>query len=206
MGFYERNILPRVVDFACGTRVVQRQREKVVPHAKGRVLEVGMGSGHNLPFYDSTQVDTVIGLEPAEEMRAFAKRRAVGMAINIEWLELEGENIPLDNASVDTVVVTYTLCTIPDVELALRGMHRVLKPGGRLLFCEHGKAPTESVLRWQGRLNPIWGRLFGGCRLDRDIPNLVGEAGFKIESLKSMYLPKTPKFAGFNYWGSAVPD
>ena len=205
MGFYYRYVLPRVLNWTCGSKPVQRQRQKVVPLAEGRVLEVGIGSGLNLPYYDPARVERVIGLDPAEEMLRYARRKSTGLPFAVEYLVLEGERIPLDRDSVDTVLVTYTLCTIPDVAAALDGMRRVLKPGGRLVFCEHGKAPDETVRRWQHRLNPLWRRIGGGCNLDRDIPALIEGSGFRIDSLDSMYLPKTPRLAGFNYWGSASP-
>ena len=205
MSFYDRHILPIVLNLSCGTKVVQRQRQKVVPLAEGRVLEIGIGSGLNLPFYDPARVERVIGLDPAEEMLAYARRRSEDLPFPVEYLTLEGEHIPLERESVDTVLVTYTLCTIPDAVAALEGMRRVLKPGGRLIFCEHGRAPDESVRRWQHRLNPLWKRIGGGCNLDRDIPALIEDAGFRMDSLDSMYLPRAPRFAGFNYWGSARP-
>ncbi len=205
MGLYDRYILPRVLDLACGTKPVRRQRQKVVPLAEGRVLEIGIGSGLNLPFYDAAKIETVIGLDPAEEMLSMAKRRSGGLPFAVEYLALEGERIPLEAESVDTVLVTYTLCTIPDAVAALEGMRRVLKGSGRLIFCEHGRAPDAAVRRWQDRLNPLWGRIGGGCNLNRDIPALIEAAGFRVEHLDHMYLPGTPRFAGFNYWGSARP-
>ncbi len=205
MGFYDRYILPRVLDLACGTKPVRRQRPKVVPLAEGRVLEIGIGSGLNLPFYDGAKIETVIGLDPAEEMLSMAKRRSGGLPFAVEYLALEGERIPLEADSVDTVLVTYTLCTIPDAVAALEGMRRVLKESGRLIFCEHGRAPDAAVRRWQDRLNPLWGRIGGGCNLNRDIPALIEAAGFRVEHLERMYLPGTPRFAGFNTWGSARP-
>ena len=205
MGFYARHVLPRLLNLSCGTKVVERQRRKVVPLAEGRVLEVGIGSGLNLPFYDPAKVERVFGLDPAEEMLAYARRRAEAVPFPVEVLALEGERIPLERDSVDTVLVTYTLCTIPDAVAALEGMARVLKSGGRLIFCEHGRAPDEAVRRWQHRLNPLWKRIGGGCNLDRDIPGLIEAAGFRLDTLESMYLPRAPRFAGFNYWGSARP-
>ena len=206
MSFYDRHVLPKVLDWGCGTKPVRRQRQKVVPLAAGRVLEIGIGSGLNLPYYDPEKVERLIGLDPAEEMLAYARRRSETLPFAVEYLVLDGENIPLQGRSVDTVLVTYTLCTIPDAIAALEGMRRVLKPGGRLIFCEHGKAPDEAVLRWQRRLNPIWNRIGGGCNLDRDIPAMIEAAGFRIDTLESMYLPGAPRFAGFNYWGSARPS
>jgi ubiquinone/menaquinone biosynthesis C-methylase UbiE len=206
MGFYGKYILPKVLNFTCGSAVVRSQRQKVVPLAEGRVLEIGIGSGLNLPFYDPAKVERVIGLDPAEEMLAYARRKSEGLPFTVEYLMLEGERIPLERGSVDSVLVTYTLCTIPDPIAALEGMRRVLKPAGRLIFCEHGRAPDEGVRRWQHRLNPVWNRIGGGCNLDRDIPGLIESAGFRVDSLSSMYLPNTPRFAGFNYWGTARPS
>ena len=205
MGFYDRHILPKVLNWSCGTEQVQEQRRKVVPLARGRVLEIGIGSGLNLPYYDPDKIDKVIGLDPALEMLAYAKRKSCSLPFAVEYLALRGDAIPLEPESVDTVLVTYTLCTIPDASAALIGMRRVLKKGGRLIFCEHGKAPDEGVRRWQDRLNPLWGVIGGGCNLNRDIPALIEAAGFGIDTLETMYLPDTPRFAGFNYWGSARP-
>lgn len=204
MGIYSRYILPKVTDYCCGTRPVQRQRQKVVPLAAGVVLEVGIGSGHNLAFYDPQKVERVIGLDPSDEMLAFARERAQQCPFPVQWLALEGEAIPLDPHSVDTVLVTYALCTIPDAVAALRRMRAVLKPEGRLVFCEHGQAPDADVRRWQRRLNPLWRRIGGGCHLDRDIPRLLDTAGFTVAALDTMYLPGTPRFTGFNYWGWAT--
>ncbi len=147
----------------------------------------------------------MIGLDPAEEMLSYARRKAKGLPFEVEYLALEGEQIPLERQSVDTVLITYTLCTILDANSALEGMRKVLKPGGRLIFCEHGRAPDEAVRRWQDRLDPLWGRLAGGCHLNRDIPALIETAGFSIDDLETMYLPGTPRLGGFNYWGTAKP-
>ena len=156
MGLYERYVLPHMIDKGCGAPPILKQREKVVPLAEGRVLEIGMGSGLNLSFYDPDKVDMVFGLEPSEGMRVKAQKKLAASPVKVEWLDLPGEQIPLDDESVDTVVLTYTLCTIPDYRAALAGMRRVLKPGGTLLFCELGEAPDESLRRWQARVNPFW--------------------------------------------------
>jgi ubiquinone/menaquinone biosynthesis C-methylase UbiE len=204
MGFYENRILPKLIDVACATPPILKQREKVVPQAEGRILEVGMGSAINVPFYDASKVEMVWGLEPSEGMRRKAARRIADAPFPVEWLALPGEEIPLDNDSADTVLLTFTLCTIPDFAKALGQMRRVLKPGGRLLFAEHGAAPDESIRRWQERLNPIWKRLAGGCHINREIPQAIEAGGFKVESLDTMYLPGTPKVAAFQYWGFAT--
>lgn len=204
MSFYEDHILPHVIHLACSSTPVLKQREKVVPQARGRVLEVGMGSGINLPFYDPDKVEMVWGLEPSAGMRRKAQGNLDNTPLHVEWLGLPGEEIPLDNQSADTIVLTYTLCTIPDWECAMHQMRRVLKPGGRLLFSEHGQAVDSSVRKWQDRMNPLWMKVAGGCHLNRDIPALLRRGGFRIESLETLYLPKTPRIAGFTYWGSAM--
>ncbi|MCB1708856.1 MAG: class I SAM-dependent methyltransferase [Halioglobus sp.] len=203
MGFYERQILPRLINCACGTRPMTKQREKVVPLASGVVLEIGIGTGRNLPFYDPALVQRLIGLDPSEQSWKLAADRAAHVDFDVEFVGLPGEQIPLEDASVDTVLVTYSLCTIPDPITALHGMARVLRPGGSLIFCEHGRAPDASVRAWQDRINPWWGKLLGGCHLNRDIPAILSDGGFRIGEMDSMYLPGTPKFAGFNVWGRA---
>ncbi len=204
MGFYSRHILPRLLNAAMGAKPITYQRKKVVPRAEGRVLEVGFGAGHNLPFYDASKVELIWALEPAAEMRARAGERAAVSPIPLEFLGLPGEHIPLADAQADTILITYTLCSIPDAMKALGEMRRVMKPAGRMIFCEHGAAPDAGVARWQHRLDRTWGTLCGGCHLDRPIPKLIGDAGFHIDDMETMYLPGTPRFAGFNYWGSAT--
>jgi ubiquinone/menaquinone biosynthesis C-methylase UbiE len=203
MSFYERHVLPVLIHCACGARPVARQREKVVPKARGCVLEVGVGSGLNFPFYDPAKVSKVYGLEPSPEMMRRARRAARSLRFEVEFIGLPGEEIPLEDASIDTVLVTYALCTIPGTAAALRQMRRVLRPGGELIFCEHGAAPDASVRRWQDRLNPLWRRIGGGCNLNRAIPALIEAGGFEIRSLDTMYLPGW-RPATFNYWGTAV--
>ncbi len=206
MGFYENRILPHMIDLTCGASPILKQREKVVPLAEGRVLEVGMGSGINLQYYDPSKVEFVFGLEPSEGMRRKAQKNLAASPVEVRWLDLPGEEIPLDDKSVDCVVLTFTLCTISDFREALAQMRRVLKPGGTLLFCEHGEARDEAVRRWQSRINPIWKKIAGGCNLNRPIPSCLEDAGFAIAKLETMYLPGTPKIAGYNYWGSASLD
>jgi SAM-dependent methyltransferase len=204
MGFYENRVLPRLIDKGCGGPPVMKQRQKIVPKAHGRVLEVGMGSGLNLGLYDPNQVEFVWGLEPSEGMRRHAEPRLAESPIEVKWLSLPGEEIPLEDDSADTVLLTFTLCTIPDFNRALEQMRRVLKPTGQLLFCEHGEAPDPSTQKWQNRINPIWKKIAGGCNLNRPIPSCIEGAGFEIQDLDSMYLPNTPRIAAFNYWGTAV--
>ncbi len=203
MGFYDRYILPPLINLACASKPNMKQRQKVVPLAEGEVLEIGVGSGLNLSFYDDSKVSKVWGLEPSEGMRVLARKRLVDSPLNVEMIDLPGEEIPLDTNSVDTVVVTYTLCTIPDAQRALQGMRRVLRPDGKLLFCEHGAAPDDNVRRWQDRLNPTWTRFAGGCNVNRDIPRLLESSGFRIVVDERMYIPGV-KFLSYNYWGAAA--
>jgi ubiquinone/menaquinone biosynthesis C-methylase UbiE len=205
MSFYERYILPPLINCACGAGPIRRQREKIVPRAQGVVLELGFGSGLNLPHYDAAKVSRVYGLEPSDGMLVRARERAAAAPFPVEVLHETAETLSLPAQSVDTVLVTYSLCTIPDPVSALEGAKRALKPGGRLLFCEHGRAPDADVLRWQQRIEPIWSRIGGGCHLARDIPALIRQAGYAIDGLETMYLPKSPRWAGFNYWGAAQP-
>jgi SAM-dependent methyltransferase len=203
MGFYDKHILPRFINCACATKPIMKQREKVVPLARGTVLEIGIGTGLNLPYYDTGKVQRLIGLDPSEASWKLAGARAAKLGFDVEFIGLPGEEIPLADASVDTVLVTFSLCTIPDPVSALRGMARVLRDGGQLLFCEHGLAPDPRVRVWQDRINPLWRRLAGGCHLNRDIPQLLSAGGFSVAVLQTGYLPGTPRFAGYNYWGSA---
>jgi ubiquinone/menaquinone biosynthesis C-methylase UbiE len=204
MGFYDKHILPRFINCACGAKPVMKQREKVVPRASGTVLEVGIGTGLNLPYYDPARVERLIGLDPSENSWKLAGERAAHLDFDVEFIGLPGEQIPLDDDSVDTVMVTFSLCTIPDPVSALHGMARVLRPGGSLIFCEHGCAPDPSVRKWQDGINPLWGKIAGGCHLNRDIPALLGQGGFNITEMNTAYLPGTPRFAGYNFWGMAV--
>ena len=204
MGIYDTYVLPHVVAVACGTGDVAKQRRKVVPRATGRVLEVGMGPGLNLPFYDRAAVEFVWGLEPSEGMRRKAAPALEATDLDVRWLDLPGEEIPLDDNSADTIVLTYTLCSIADWELALAQMRRVLKPEGQLLFSEHGEAPDESVRKWQHRIDPVWTRLAGGCHITRPIPTLIESAGFELVEIDSGYLPGA-KIASYHSSGVARP-
>ena len=172
--------------------------------AEGLVLEVGIGSGLNIPYYDATKVDKILGLDPSEELNRMALKVAEDKGIPVEFILSGAEAMPLPDNHVDTVLVTFTMCTIPEVAAANKEMLRVLKPGGKMIFCEHGLAPDVKVSKWQSRLDPVWGKIAGGCHLNRDIPRLIKSAGFEIKTMEQMYLPSTPKFAGYNYWGTAV--
>jgi len=203
MNLYERFLLPAFVTSACSCSPIDKQRQKIVPAAEGVVLELGFGAGLNLPHYDAAKVRKLYALEPSPGMVKRARDRVKSAPFDVEILTETAENMPLGPQSVDTVLVTYSLCTIPGAVGALESARRALKPSGRLLFCEHGLSPDQGVERWQKRIEPIWKVIGGGCHLSRDIPALIAAAGFRIEQLDTMYLPKSPKWAGYNFWGSA---
>ena len=207
MGLWERYAVPCLISAACSSKPIMKQREKVVPLATGNVLELGSGSGTNFSYYNGATVDRLFALEPAPGMVKRARKTAedLNLTDQIEFLETGAEAIPLEDNSIDTAVITFVLCTIPDWQSALNEVRRVLKPGGQVLFSEHGLAPDEKVAKWQRRVEPIWKPLAGGCHLTRDIGALFQKAGFAFDRTETMYLPSTPKIAGFVSWGSAKP-
>lgn len=200
MSLYNKYILPPLIDWACRLRPSAKQREKIVPRAEGKVLEIGVGSGLNLPYYNPEEISHLTAIDPDLRIWNRNKIDRKKLGFDFDFIETYAEDLPLDNNSIDTILTTYTLCSIKDLEGAFEEMRRVLKPGGRLLFNEHGKAPDASVFRWQKRLDPIWGKFSGGCSMKKDIPKLIRSAGFEIESLDTMYIPGW-KPASFNYWG-----
>jgi len=204
MGFYRKYILPRATHFACSLKPASIQRGKVVPLASGRVLEIGIGSGLNLPFYEPGRVQHLWGLDPSRENWVLTEGSRAPVDFDVEFLEAAAEAIPLDSACADCVVMTYTLCTLPAVRPAMEEIRRVLIPGGQLIFCEHGAAPDAGIRRWQDRLNPLWRRVSGGCNLNRATPELLLQGGFKIQEMEAGYIPGW-KPASFNYWGIARP-
>jgi ubiquinone/menaquinone biosynthesis C-methylase UbiE len=203
MGFYQDQILPIVIHLAMRQKNLAAYRSRVVPAAEGRVLEIGIGSGLNLPFY-SQKAEHVVGLDPSLKLLSMARRAARPSLGPVEFVEGSAEAIPLEDRSVDTVVTTWTLCSIPDAPGSLREMRRVLKPSGRLLFVEHGRAPDASVRWWQDHLNPAWKRLGGGCHLNRAIGALIEDAGFQFERIETGYM-RGPRPMSFMYEGSAYP-
>ena len=188
MNLYDQHVLPHLIDFACGMGAVMKTRAQIVPQAEGRVLEIGIGSGLNLSFYDPAKVSVIVGVDPSAAMQKLAQQRAAEISIPVEMIALELGQIQAADASFDSIVCTFTLCTIPDAMAALQEMRRVLKPGGKLLFSEHGLAPDLPVVRWQNRLTPLWKPFSGGCHLNRDIPALIRAGGFSIGQLDSSYL------------------
>lgn len=203
MGLYQDHVLPRLIHLSMRQRNLAAYRARVIPAAQGRVLEIGIGSGLNLPYYGTT-VERVIGLDPSPKLLAMAREAARRTTIPFDLIEDSAEAIPLDNRSIDTVVTTWTMCSIPDVQRALGEMRRILKPGGRLLFVEHGHSPDPGVRRWQDHLTPIWRRVGGGCHLNRAIRELIEGAGFRIERIETGYM-RGPKPMTFMYEGSARP-
>jgi ubiquinone/menaquinone biosynthesis C-methylase UbiE len=204
MSLYDKYILPKFLNCACGSKPIQYQRKKVVPHAEGIVLEVGIGSGLNLPFYDKSKISQIWGLDPSEELSVMARKTAEEEGLSVNFISSGAEEIPLPDSHFDTVLITYTMCTIPEVVRANIEIKRVLKNTGKLIFCEHGIAPDANIVKWQSRIDPFWGKIAGGCHINRNIPSILEDSGFKIIELDQMYLPSTPKIAGYNYWGFAV--
>lgn len=204
MTLYEKYVLPQVVNWACRQETNRRQRMKVIPLAVGKVLEIGIGSGLNLSIYDNDKVEHLTAIDPSKEMWNKNVVDTDKLNFGFSFTEAVAENIPEEDNSFDTVVMTYTLCTISDTNKALEEMRRVLKPDGKLIFCEHGKAPDSATRIRQDMINPIWKRLGGGCNLNKDIPLLITESGFKMADLEESYIPGW-KPASFNYWGVAKP-
>jgi ubiquinone/menaquinone biosynthesis C-methylase UbiE len=203
VSFYGRYVVPRLVHLAMRNETLVPFRKRVTGAAEGQVLEVGIGSGVNLPLYGPS-VRSVIGLEPSPELLEMARHRATAAPVRIELLQASAEAIPVDDASIDTVVTTWTLCSIADAPRALAELRRVLKPSGALLFVEHGRAPEPAVARWQDRLDPLWRRLAGGCHLNRKIDDLISGGGFRIDVLAHAWLPG-PRTHTFLYEGRARP-
>lgn len=203
MPFYKDHIYPHLVDWLGNPPPIEKLRRQLVPLAEGTVLEIGVGSGPNFPYYDPARVNKLYALEPNAGMVRRAENRREQTRVDIEFVNLPGERIPLDDGSIDTVVSTFTLCTIPGVTDAIKGVERVLKPGGRFVFLEHGVAPDPSVRRWQERTAPFFRWAFEGCRVTRNIPSLIRGGGFEIEEMNTGYLAPFPKCGSYCYWGVA---
>jgi len=202
---YDKYVCPHLIDFFMQTKAFMKQREKIIPFASGRVLEIGIGSGLNFQFYDKTKVNEVFAVEPDEVLYRKAKESASKNNLKLNIKQITAEELPFDDNSFDTVISTYTMCSISGLNSAMKEINRVMKPDSLLLFSEHGKSPDKNILNWQKRLNGIQKRIAGGCHLDIDIPNEIKKADFKIEAIRSMYVPG-PKFLNYHYWGQATPS
>ena len=202
--FYRDHIYPYLVDAWGDPPPIQEIRQKVIPFAQGKVLEIGVGSGANFIHYDATRVTKLYALEPNLGMIRLARRQQRRTKLNIEYLDLPGERIPLEDKTVDTVVSTFTLCTIPRIADAIQGIARILKPDGKLIFFELGLSPDPNVQHWQKQLEPIFHWLFQGLYLTRDIPSLISQGGFQIEQMETGYLAQFPKSLSYCWWGIAI--
>jgi len=205
MSFYRNRVYPHIVTVLGNPEPVQKIRQRLLPLAQGTVLEVGVGPGVNFSYYDPGKVSKVYALEPNPGMVERAGNQRRQTELDVEFLDLPGERIPLPDASVDTVVSTFTLCTIPGVEDAIRGIARVLRPGGQFLFFEHGLSPDIRVQRWQRRTEPLFQWAFEGCHVTRDIPAIIQEGGFRVERMETGYLARFPKSGSYYFWGVARP-
>lgn len=202
--WYEEHVVPRFIQCACSSPVIMQLREKVVPLASGKVFEIGCGGGINQQFYDAGKVTSFSGMDPSAKGLEFTREAVAAKGWQADVRQGFGEAIPFPDESFDCVVCTFTLCSVESQAQTLKELRRILKPGGRLLYAEHGKAPDASVQKWQNRIEPVWKRLAGGCHLTRPIGSPIADAGFQLHVLGQRYAPKTPKFAGWMEWGEAV--
>ena len=201
--FYEKNILPKLINFTCNSGPINYQRKKIIPNAKGKVLEIGIGPGSNLKHYDNSKVTSILGIDPSKELNQIAKNRAEKYNLNIEFLIESASNLSVDNNSIDTVVSTYALCSIPEPEKTLHEIKRVLKSDGIFIFSEHGLSPDKTVSFVQNTTDSFYPKIAGGCHTNRNIEKLIFDNGFEFIELDNIYLPGTQKFLGYNYWGKA---
>ena len=207
MGFaswYDAHVVPRIIKCACSSPAIMKIREQVVPLASGKVFEIGCGGGINQQFYDPARVSGFSGMDPSEKGLDYAREAAASKGWQADIRQGFGEAIPFEDESFDCVVCTYTLCSVESQAQTVSELRRILKPGGRLLFAEHGGAPDASVRKWQGRIEPVWKKLAGGCHLTRPISSAIAQGGFALTPLGARYAPKTPRWAGWMEWGDAV--
>lgn len=207
MGFgswYDEHVVPRFIQCACSAPGIMKVREQVVPLASGAVFEIGCGGGINQQFYDHAKVTSYAGMDPSAKGLDYARAAAAKQGWAADIRPGFGEAIPFDDASFDSVLCTFTLCSVGDQAQTLKELRRILKPGGRLLYAEHGRAPDSGVQKWQDRIEPVWKRLAGGCHLTRPVTRAVEQAGFQVHELGERYMPKTPRWAGWMEWGEAI--
>lgn len=202
--WYDEHVVPHIIRLGCANAAVGERRAQVVPRASGRVFEIGCGGGLNQPFYDRARVTGFSGIDPSGKLLKYAREQARKTGWNADIRHGFAENIPFGDESFDTVVCTYTLCSVADSTQALKELRRILKPGGKLLYLEHGRAPEANVRRWQERIEPTWKHLMGGCHLTRPVNGAVAQAGFVVQPIDQGYMPKMPKFASWMEWGEAV--
>jgi len=206
MAFYKDRVYPHLVTVLGNPKPIREVRQRILPLAEGRILEIGVGPGVNFVHYDPAKVSKVYALEPNPGMIRMAEQQRRRTGLDVEFLDLPGERIPLEDGSVDTVVSTFTLCTIPGVVEAIRGIRRVLRPGGKFIFFEHGLSPDPRVRRWQKWSEPLFHLAFEGCHVTRDIPSLIREGGLTIEQMDTAYLAPFPKSGSHCWWGTAIPE
>ncbi len=206
MPFYKDRVYPHLVTMLGNPKPIREVRQRILPLADGRILEIGVGPGVNFVHYDPAKVSKVYALEPNLGMIRMAEQQRRRTELDVEFLDLPGERIPLEDGSVDTVVSTFTLCTIPGVVEAIRGIRRVLRPGGKFIFFEHGLSPDPRVRRWQKWSEPLFHLAFEGCHVTRDIPSLIRQGGFTIEQMDTAYLAPFPKSGSHCWWGTAIPE
>lgn len=203
--FWEKHAVPRIIKFACSQPAVMKDRSEIVPRAQGEVLELGCGGGINLQFYDRSKVDKLTGLDPSAELLDYTRQEAKTLGFEMDILDGIGEAMPFENDSFDTVLTTFTLCSVQDGKQVLNEMRRVLKPGGKILFLEHGRAPDKGPEKWQQRIEPMWKHIAGGCHLHRPVSKLFEAEGFALQQEGGHYAPKTPRWLGWMEFGEARP-
>jgi len=203
--FWEKHAVPRIIKFACSQPAVMKDRSEIVPKAQGEILELGCGGGINLQFYDRAKVDKLTGLDPSAELLDYTRSEAKALGFEMDILDGIGEAMPFENDSFDTVLTTFTLCSVQDGKQVLKEMRRVLKPGGKILFLEHGRAPDKGPEKWQQRIEPMWKHIAGGCHLHRPVSKLFAAEGFALHQEGGHYAPKTPRWLGWMEFGEARP-
>lgn len=202
--WYDEHVVPRLIRCACSSPAIAKARSKVVPLARGKVFEIGCGGGLNQPFYDQAEIESFAGMDPSAKGLEFARAAAAQIGWQADIRQGVGEEIPFETETFDTVVCTFTLCSVADPARTLRELRRILRPGGQLLFAEHGRAPDAGVQAWQGRIEPVWKRLAGGCHLSRPVTAAIAQAGFNLGSAEQRYAPGMPRWAGWLEWGEAT--